>query len=357
MWFTPAIPIKQIAKALLNVKVLFIIPTMITLRDLKQLKALSDPQRMAILRRLMASSATLSQLGDALGESAAHIRHHVLALEEAGLIELESTRPVRGFLEKYYRASAKAYLVSIAIYPVGDGEGSTPVIASNDFALNQLASSRALWPAGWSPLIVAQNSLEGLIHLRERLVTMVTCHLYDPASQGYNSAFIQHLFPGEAMTLLRLYQRTQGLMLAPGNPKSIHGLEDLARADVRLINREPGSGTRLWLDDRLIRLGIPTDQVSGYAKYGPSHTAVAASIQRGEADAGLGLACSARAASLDFISLFEEPYDLVFRHSDWTDPTHTALFETLLSFPFRQQVQQYAGYSFSSTSGMTIRVN
>jgi hypothetical protein len=51
---------------------------------------------------------------------------------------------------------------------------------------------------------------------------------------------------------------------SPGNPKSIRSVEDLARKDVRVVNRERGSGARQLLDRRLAEAGIPSGKVAGY---------------------------------------------------------------------------------------------
>ena len=85
-----------------------------TLSDVAALKLLGDRQRMQILRRLMIKPATLSQLGDAFNEQPAQIRHHLKLLEKAGLVELESTQIVRGFVEKYYRAGGAGLLSAIS---------------------------------------------------------------------------------------------------------------------------------------------------------------------------------------------------------------------------------------------------
>jgi DNA-binding transcriptional ArsR family regulator len=91
--------------------------TVKTLINFDQIKVLADTQRLALLRRLMAGPASLTELGRHFDKTPAHMRHHLKALEQAGLVELASTRPVRGFIEKRYRATADAYLIHLAIMP------------------------------------------------------------------------------------------------------------------------------------------------------------------------------------------------------------------------------------------------
>jgi putative molybdopterin biosynthesis protein len=319
--------------------------------QLQQLKALGDHQRLAILRRLMAAPATLSQLGECFHESPAHIRHHLKALEQAGLVELDEVHLVRNLYEKYYRASAAAYQVNLVILPESPA-GQTPlVIGSNDIALQRLQAGFRPLDSGVTPMVLSLDSLEGLVKLREGICRMAACHLLDAASAEYNRAYVRCLFPGQAMALIHIYHREGGLLVPPGNPKHIHGLADLAHAGVTMINRECGSGMRVWLDDQMGRLGIPAAGLKGYPDEVPSHLAVARAVSEGRADAGLGLHTCARMLGLDFIPLFEEPYDLALSQATLADASLTPFFNFLTSGGFRQAVEKIAGYRVPTDSG------
>jgi DNA-binding transcriptional ArsR family regulator len=82
-----------------------------TLKDLRQLKALSDPLRQRILDGMSAKPATTKQVAAAIGEKPTKLYHHVGLLEQAGLIKLIETRPNRGTVEKYYQAAAKKFAI------------------------------------------------------------------------------------------------------------------------------------------------------------------------------------------------------------------------------------------------------
>src|SRR5512143_1587025 len=88
-----------------------------SLQDYDQIKLLADPRRMAILRLLLASPATLTQLASRLGRSPAWVSHHVRALQAAGLIELPEVRTTGRVTEKYYRTRAEAFLLQKLILP------------------------------------------------------------------------------------------------------------------------------------------------------------------------------------------------------------------------------------------------
>jgi DNA-binding transcriptional ArsR family regulator len=233
------------------------------IKSLEQIKLLSDPRRLAILRLLMAQPATLTQLGVAMGEHPAWVRHHLKQLETAGLVELVTAQASGGFVEKYYQAKAQAYIYQETILPDLPRRQTVVLMGSHDLALNQLAQQVGEH-AGVSMLVLPVGSLDGLVALRQGITNLTACHLLDVESGEYNTPYVRHFFPDRPVTLVTLAQRTQGLMLAPGNSRHIEALEDLARGDITFINRNRGSGTRLWLDRQLGLLALPVEKLRGY---------------------------------------------------------------------------------------------
>ena len=259
-----------------------------TVHAFEQLKILADSRRLTILRLLMATPATLPQLGAILGESPAWVRHHLKTLESGGLIEINEVRVTAGITEKYYRAKASALLLQELILP----QSEKPAIifsGSHDLALDQIASHLA---PHISLLTLPIGSLDGLINLRQGLCHLAGAHLLD-ASGEYNAPFVRHLFPDRPVSLVTLAYRTQGLILAPGNPKGIKDLTDFARDDVTIVNRNPGSGTRIWLDKELNRLNLPVALIRGYGNFVNTHSAAAKTIRAGKADVALGIQAAA----------------------------------------------------------------
>ncbi len=153
------------------------------------------------------------------------------------------------------------------------------------------------------------------------------------------------------MALVEVYRREEGLILKPGNPFGIMSLEDLARPDILFVNREPGSGVRQWLDIRLELLGIQPEQVRGYTHVVHSHNAVARAVHDGQADAGVGIAASAKEFGMDFVPLFEEPYEIVVPLSLLSEAGFTPFFEYLNSGEFRDAVRNLDGYVVPQTFG------
>jgi len=326
------------------------LPGLQTLTQFEQIKLLSDERRLAILRLLMGRAATLSQLAEALDSYPAKIRHHLKKLEQAALVELVSTQVVGGFVEKYYRATAAAFAINLAITPTPPAAGAVVALGSHDPALERLAQLLANNSAVPALFTVPVGSLDGLIALRQGVGQLAGAHLPDDdGGSGFNRAYVRRLFPGRAMTLLTLAHRQQGLLVAPGNPKQIEGLVDLVRPELVFVNRQPGTGTRVWLEQQLGRLGLDLAGVNQYGRIARTHHEVAQTIVAGRADVGLGILAAAHMTGLDFIPLFEERYDLVLPTETINEPLLLPLFDMLQTAVFRQAVQQLAGYDVAQT--------
>jgi len=308
------------------------------LKTFEQIKLLADSRRMDILKLLMAEPATLTQLARTLSQSPAWVRHHILALESANLIELSEIRITGKVTEKFYRAKAGAFLLQELILP----EGGKPAIVfsgSHDLAIEKISEQIA---DHLTLLTLPVGSLDGLVNLRQGLCQISGAHLLDKSGE-YNTPFVRHLFPDRPMDMVTLAYRTQGLIVAPGNPRRVRSAADLAQTGLRFINRNPGSGTRLWLDTELERLGLPPGSIDGYETVVNTHTECARAIAGGGADAALGLQASAIQFGLDFIPLFEERYDLILPREQ--EDVLAPLLDYIQTATFRQEVSTLTGYT------------
>ena len=319
-----------------------------SLHAFEKIKLLADQRRLEILRLLMASPATLTQLSRKVRRSPAWVRHHLQLLESANLVEMTEIRTTGKVTEKYYRARAAAFLLQEVILP----KTKQPMIVfsgSHDLALEDAARRLARHVR---MLSLPVGSLDGLVNLRLGLCQLSGAHLLEEGG-GYNVSHVQYIFPDRDMELLTVGQRTQGLLLAPGNPKSIKGIADLARPGVRFVNRNRGSGTRLWFDSELKKLGVPIGAIYGYDRLVKTHTEAASLIRAGSADAALGLQAAARQHWLDFIPLFEERYDLVLPCDQ--EETLAPLLDYIQSADFRRSLDMLTGYN-TAHSGEQIPV-
>jgi len=172
-------------------------------------------------------------------------------------------------------------------------------------------------------------------------------HLIDPRTGEYNGPWLQRLVPF-ACTRIGFAVWAQDLLVPPDNPKGIRGVADLARPDVRFLNREPGPGTRTLLDDRLREEGVPPEAIPGYAgTAAPSHFAVAEAVASGAADAGVGIRAAGLACGIAGIPLGEEQYDLVIPGHFLDLPAVQALIDLLASRSLATQVESLGGYDVS----------
>ncbi|MEW6403591.1 MAG: substrate-binding domain-containing protein [Chloroflexota bacterium] len=304
----------------------------------EKIKILADARRMEILRLLMASPATLTHLARTLKRTPAWIRHHILALESADLVEVTEVRKTGKVTEKYYSAKAGGYLLQELVLP----KSKKPAVifsGSHDLALEGIAEHLQNHV---TMLSLPVGSLDGLINLRQGLCQISGAHILDTSGE-YNTPTIRQLFPDRDVELITLAHRTQGLILPPGNPNGIKKISDLARLDLKIVNRNAGSGTRLWFDAELKRLRIDPSQIRGYDQVVKTHSETASLIRAGKADAAIGLEAAASQHHLAFISLFEERYDLVLPRENET--VLSSLLDYLQTAAFRKELNSLRGYN------------
>ena len=127
---------------------------------------------------------------------------------------------------------------------------------SHDPAVGWLAEHFTQAQAGGKLIPQFTGSLGGLIALSEGKADIAGSHLWDEPSDSYNAPFVRRLLPGQRVALVHLAYRRLGLIVPAGNPRQIRQLSDLALPDLRFINRQPGSGTRVWLDAALRKAGV-----------------------------------------------------------------------------------------------------
>ena len=198
------------------------------------------------------------------------------------------------------------------------------------------------------------GSLGGLIALSEGKADLAGCHLWDEQSDTYNVPFVRRLLPGQPVALVHLAYRCLGLILPAGNPQKIQRLADLARKPLRFINRQPGSGTRVWLDAALRKEGVDSSAIDGYQQEVLSHSAVARSVAEGAADCGFGLETSALAYKLDFVFLTREEYQLVIPQNQLERPVMRTFLKWLSEPVVKAAISALGGYDTARTGSMEI---
>jgi molybdate-binding protein/DNA-binding transcriptional regulator YhcF (GntR family) len=227
-------------------------------------------------------------------------------------------------------------------------------VGSHDLAIEYLAGEIA--DQGVYQISTSyRGSLGGLMALARGEADIVGSHLWDEESDQYNVPFVQRVLPGERVALVTVAGRSFGLMLPAGNPQAITSLTDLSKQGVRWVNRQPGSGPRVWVDAQLKQLGIETAVIAGYETAKTKHNEVAEAIRDGEATAGLGIEAAASAYGLDFIPQAQEVYQLVIPERVWNSAVCQALLAILQHDSFKKTLLDFGGYDTAET-GKTLWV-
>ncbi len=218
-------------------------------------------------------------------------------------------------------------------------------IGSHDMTLDLMAQWLAEQQPGLRLASGNAGSIGGLLALRRGEAHLAGSHLLDLQTGEYNLSYIEQYLPDRDVILITLVEREQGLMVAPGNPQNVRSVDDLVREDIRIVNRQRGSGTRLLLDYELGKRGIQSDQVSGYSRTEHTHLAVAAAVASRTADCGLGVRAAARALDLDFVPVANERYDLVIPREHYESDLLAPLLKLLHNPEFRKAVVALPGYN------------
>src|SRR5699024_7616512 len=190
------------------------------------------------------------------------------------------------------------------------------VISGQDHSLDIFSRALERVEKGYQPLRSQVGSLDSLIAMYENRADIVSAHLYDGETDSYNIPYVRKLLVSKSFIVIHFISRQAGFYVQKGNPKEIYNWSDLARSDVKLVNREPGAGARVLVDEMLRTHQIAKEQVDGFRNVETSHASVASRIAAGDADVGVGIAQAAESADVDFLPLITESYDLVMLQTE-----------------------------------------
>lgn len=221
------------------------------------------------------------------------------------------------------------------------------IIGSHDPVLDLLSDFLHRKYEKYSVSSTHVGSMGGIMALKRGETHMAGIHLLDREDGSYNRSYIRKYLKGRDIALLHLVNRTQGLMVSKGNPKNIKGFEDLVRDDIRFINRQKGSGTRMLLDYYLDKLGLSEDRINGYTREEFTHLTTASAIREGSADAALGIYSAAIAMDIEFIPVCEEQYDLAVPVSYLEQDNIKKVIDIISSEEFKNEVAKMGGYDLS----------
>ena len=190
------------------------------------------------------------------------------------------------------------------------------------------------------------GSVDAIRALNEGRCELAGFHTQPFAASGSLSAraYRPLLKPG-LHKIIGFARRSQGLMVAPGNPLRLRDIGGVAQLKARFVNRSIGTGTRLLIEELLAQAGLLPLDILGYHNVESSHAAVAQAVASGSADVGLGTEYAARAQGLGFVPLTEERYLLVCLKSALEQPAMQRLLQRLRSRAWKDRLNALPGYA------------
>lgn len=224
------------------------------------------------------------------------------------------------------------------------------VITGQDVSLDILAKHIERSLPGHRPLREHVGSLDSLIAMYKGEADIVSTHLLDGDTGDYNLPYIRKLLIGSSYVVVNLVSRSAGLYVQKGNPLQIHQWTDLLQPELRLSNREKGSGARVLLDEQLRLHGIAASSIKGYEMEENNHLGVAGKVASGKADVGVGIEKAAYlVGGIDFVPLVQERYDLVMLKKPENQPLIGQVLHILQSEAFQSELASIQGYDLSLT--------
>jgi putative molybdopterin biosynthesis protein len=236
----------------------------------------------------------------------------------------------------------------------GQSRTRLSLVASHDMLLAAFCDQ---WgkPEGIINNVAFRGSIESLKAFARNEADIAGFHAVVPSDKGVVAGFRRTLDPRRDV-LIRFAEREQGLIVQHGNPKRLATLTDVAAQQVRFVNRQRGSGTRLVIDQLLRQTGLGPASIRGYETEEYTHLAVAATIAAGQAEAGFGLKAAAARLELDFVPLRKEIYWLAVRSRRLESDLVRRLRAGLAGEPLRRALGNLAGYSIEN-AGEVVELN
>lgn len=227
--------------------------------------------------------------------------------------------------------------------PLDEIKNTLVITGSHDPLIDEVSDFLAKKGASFRVCSTHVGSMGAIQAVRNGLAHMGGIHLLDTETGEYNKSYIEKYFPGGSALALKGVGRVQGLMVKKGNPLGIKEFADIK--NVRYVNRQRGAGTRILCDYLLDKNGISPDEVNGYGNEEFTHTAVAALIAAGNADAGLGIYSAAKMYDLDFIPVCNETYEFLCGSEGKDNPMVKAFLKVLYSDEFKARLNEMGGYT------------
>ena len=211
-----------------------------------------------------------------------------------------------------------------------------------DWALRESGCGLAAWFDG---------SEDGLSRFVSGGGVAAGLHINDAASGAWNVPAVTRACAGMNAVLIGVATRARGFIVRPGtrHPADVSDLDGL-----RVVPRQPGSGTEILFDERARAAGIDPADIDRIAT-ARTETDAAQAVARGDADVAFGLEAVARSFGLKFAPVIEERFDLLVDRAAWFSPPLQALAAFCAGPEFAARAANLGGYDVSAFG--TVRWN
>jgi len=218
------------------------------------------------------------------------------------------------------------------------------IITGQDVSLDLLSRYLGTKEPNIRPLRAYSSSLQSIIAIVLGQADIVSTHLYDGETNQYNLPYITRILNGFQYVVINLAFRNVGFYVKKGNPKKVKTWFDLTKPEVKMVNREKGSGARVLLEEMLKLNKIKIGKLRGYYWEETSHISAARAVARGAADVAIGIEKGAQVTGIDFVPLTKERYDLVILKNSKNEGLIKAIIDILESNQFQEELNALGGY-------------
>lgn len=232
------------------------------------------------------------------------------------------------------------WVMSGLVRPAGMTQSEPPPIVGGsqddllEWALRQSGSGLAF---------LTEGTEAGVTRLLRGEVSVAAIHFHSPDPDPNVTAIATRPRLYDAV-LVGFARREQGLLLAPGNPKSLNNLTDVLATGARIAVRQRGAGADMLLTQLLADSGAKQDDVNRLEPPCLTGPDLAAAVRIGRADCGIATRAAARAAGLDFVPLAWESFDLLMRQRTYFQQPIQALLRLLRQEIFASSAAELGGY-------------
>jgi excisionase family DNA binding protein len=249
-------------------------------------------------------------------------------------------------IDRWIEESASS---NMAVAPRATQRAAVLLTAGSDDPSLSLLQELSRGHEGTPSLFMATvGSSAGLQSIRSGIADFATAHLLDPDRPVSGGRAAQESLPNGTV-IVQLFYRELGWLVQRGNPLGIESVRDLARPQVRFVNRQPGSGTRIYFDQQLMRVRVSGQRIAGYNEIVSTHLDVGLRVMSGRCDVGLATRTTAQLLGLDFVPLTRERFDMLVPKERFLTKPMQNLLGVVAAREFRNRVSALGGYDVSES--------